>query len=246
MMEKLTKLNDLFTDWYSSNGIFHYLDNFDVPWTNTNDFLDLEYHGNRSGNKYISPLVNNMKNADGELTSVERTRLAMIIFNKFKEKWDKLYATLELEYNPIENYRMTEDERTVDDVNITDSYVRDRDVSGTNTGTAVNALSDTDTITNQVYGFDNGEPTNKDKSVDSTSSINTLTNNLANTESEDINDSNAHNEDNIKARTLTRSGNIGVTTSQQMIESERNLWMWNFYEQIFKDIDSVLTLKIYN
>ena len=246
MITKLTKLNDLFTDWYSSNGIFHYLDGFEVPWTNTNDFLDFEYHGNRSGSKFVSPLVNNLLNADGELTSVERTRLAMIIFNKFKEKWNKLYATLELEYNPIENYRMTEEEETVDDKNITDSYTRDRDVSGTNTGTVGNVAGATDTITNQVYGFDNGEPTNKDKSVDSSSSNNTQTNNLANSESEDIEDSSEHNEDNTQNRTLTRSGNIGVTTSQQMIESERNLWMWNFYEQIFKDVDSVLTLKIYN
>ena len=46
--------------------------------------------------------------------------------------------------------------------------------------------------------------------------------------------------------TLTRSGNIGVTTSQQMIQSERDLWKWNFYRDVvFKDIDSMLTLMVY-
>ena len=45
---------------------------------------------------------------------------------------------------------------------------------------------------------------------------------------------------------LTRSGNIGVTTSQQMIESERALWMWNFfYDVVFPDVDKVLTLSVY-
>ena len=45
---------------------------------------------------------------------------------------------------------------------------------------------------------------------------------------------------------LTRKGNIGVTTSQQMIESERNLWIWNFFKDaVFPDIDTILTLKIY-
>ena len=45
---------------------------------------------------------------------------------------------------------------------------------------------------------------------------------------------------------LTRSGNIGVTTSQQMIQSERDLWVWNFFhEVVFPDIDRVLTLQIY-
>lgn len=45
---------------------------------------------------------------------------------------------------------------------------------------------------------------------------------------------------------LERSGNIGVTTSQQMITSERELYLWNFFERVvFPDIDRALTLKIY-
>lgn len=45
---------------------------------------------------------------------------------------------------------------------------------------------------------------------------------------------------------LTRSGNIGVTTSQQMLQSERELWLWNFFENVvFPDIDRALTLAIY-
>ena len=46
--------------------------------------------------------------------------------------------------------------------------------------------------------------------------------------------------------TVRRSGNVGVTTSQQMIESERQLWLWNFFQNVvFKDICSALTLSIY-
>ena len=45
---------------------------------------------------------------------------------------------------------------------------------------------------------------------------------------------------------LTRSGNIGVTTSQQMIEQERNVWIWNFFREIvFPAVDRVLTIPIY-
>ena len=47
-------------------------------------------------------------------------------------------------------------------------------------------------------------------------------------------------------RRLTRSGNIGVTTSQQMLESEIKLWEWNFYETVFKNVDTVLTVPKYN
>ena len=46
-------------------------------------------------------------------------------------------------------------------------------------------------------------------------------------------------------RHLTRSGNIGVTTSQQMLQSEIDLRKWDFYASLFRDIDSVLALDIY-
>lgn len=53
---------------------------------------------------------------------------------------------------------------------------------------------------------------------------------------------------NTKTRnyTLTRRGNIGVTTSQQMLQSERELWTWNFFRDIvFPDLDRILTIPVY-
>lgn len=46
-------------------------------------------------------------------------------------------------------------------------------------------------------------------------------------------------------RDLTRSGNIGVTTSQQMIESELELRKKSIIDIIYNDIDTMLCLKIY-
>lgn len=43
-------------------------------------------------------------------------------------------------------------------------------------------------------------------------------------------------------RKLTRSGNIGVTTSQQMLQSEIEIRQWKFYEMIMNDIDEVMCL----
>ena len=46
--------------------------------------------------------------------------------------------------------------------------------------------------------------------------------------------------------TLKRHGNIGVTTSQQMLQSERDLWLWYyFYDVVFPDVDRVMTLSVY-
>lgn len=47
------------------------------------------------------------------------------------------------------------------------------------------------------------------------------------------------------SRTLTRSGNIGTTTSQMMIESDITLWKWNFLYDVFKDIDTIFTISTY-
>ena len=44
---------------------------------------------------------------------------------------------------------------------------------------------------------------------------------------------------------LTRRGNIGVTTSQQMIESEYNLRKKNLLDLIYRDIDSILFIDYY-
>lgn len=47
-------------------------------------------------------------------------------------------------------------------------------------------------------------------------------------------------------RKLSRSGNIGVTTSQQMLESEINLRKWNLYNEMMSDVDTIMTLSIYS
>lgn len=48
------------------------------------------------------------------------------------------------------------------------------------------------------------------------------------------------------SETITAKGNIGVTTSQQMIESEISLWSnFEFWNIVFSDIDAVLCQKVY-
>ena len=47
-------------------------------------------------------------------------------------------------------------------------------------------------------------------------------------------------------RTLTRSGNIGVTTSQQMIESELKIrGEYSIWNEILKDVSSILFIQVY-
>ena len=208
--KKIKKLNDYF-NWKTGNGIFYYLQELDVPWKNLDisNILDMQYHGNYSGSKVISPLVEAFLTDDIILTEEDKKTLAMTLYELYKVQWDRLYKILSLEYNPIENYNGIEVE------DITDNY------KGSNTGTQ---QSDSD---NQVYGY------NSTNAVDDSKSTNLRTDDLKS------------ETDRTYHREWSRHGNIGVTTSQQMIESEIELWKWNFFESVFKDIDTILTLPIY-
>ena len=44
---------------------------------------------------------------------------------------------------------------------------------------------------------------------------------------------------------INRHGNIGVTTSQQMIESERKLAKINILEMVISDLKSLMLLNVY-
>ena len=44
---------------------------------------------------------------------------------------------------------------------------------------------------------------------------------------------------------LTRSGNIGTVTAQDMILQEREVALFNFFEAVFKDLDKLLTIDTY-
>ena len=205
-METLT-LNSVYPEWVTK-GIFSYLNALEVPWKNdvSGNQLDIIYHGSRSGNKIIGSLIENYLD-NNTVSDDNKIIIAQAIYTIYIKNWNALYKTLSLEYNPIENYSMTE---TVND-----------------------------TSNNQLWGFNSTDSVNSDKQTgDTTRDVeSTIDNTHKNTDRE--------TKDITSDRTLKRSGNIGVTTSQQMIESERQLWLWNFFESVFSDIDKILVLKIY-
>lgn len=112
--------------------------------------------------------------------------------------------------------------------------------SKTNTGTQATTTNGTDSTTYNTTESDTGTQASSSNGSGSTTYNTTETDTGTQTDSAGGTDTKTHNY------TLTRKGNIGVTTAQQMIESERALWVWNFfYNVVFPDIDKVLTLQIY-
>lgn len=223
----MTRLIDLFPGW--ENGAFFTLMSLsyqsDMPWLTSEVATDLDfnYFGGNSGGKIPSPLVDRLL-SDDTLSQANIAYLVRLAHNRFHRQWNRLWNVYSVEYNPINNYDMSETETP----NLTHSRT-------TATESDFTVTSDADTNTN-IYAF-NSDVASPQGASDGSSTVNTKG-------SKDDN----YVEDvtmETGTRTLTRSGNIGVTTSQQMIQSEIELWKWDFFEQIFSDLDKILTIPIY-
>lgn len=138
-----------------------------------------------------------------------------------------------------------------------------KDNDKTNTGTQTNA--GTSNTQDGIFGFNSSTSVGSDTSDNTTS--NTRTDNLASTEDETITEtrnladsntktlnttdletrnlSSSNTESDDTSRESHRQGSTGIYTPQQFMESEIELWQWNFYKQVFEDIDSILCLEIY-
>lgn len=265
-MRRYPRIKDAYPLAWEGNGIFTDLAAFNVPWADAKQAsaLDLLYI-NHSGEKIQARIIRNNVNTEGVLDTAERGHIAQALYNMYAESWAKLWATMTVEYSPIENYRMTETE-TVD---------RDGTTSGTDTGTVAHQGTDTETHTGTdtethtgtdttvtarteergIYGFDSSTASDSDSAVINETATDTknltdtrtlnLTDGAQRNETETRNLANSGTHSDTEERELTRYGNIGVTTSQQMITAEREVWLWLYFEQIFNDVDKVIALQTY-
>lgn len=145
--------------------------------------------------------------------------------------WDRVYKASLLEYNPIENYRRNETE-TIEDDKTEEHSGTDRNTAGgsdTTTGnsTVTDQESGTDTNTNKITGFDSNSLVTHDSSDTLYGHLNTNTANGSNTNTYGRTDSYQHGEKiehtGGSERSLLAYGNIGVTTSQEMLTQEMDI-----------------------
>lgn len=142
-------------------------------------------------------------------------------------KWEHLIATTKAEYNPTENYNMVETEETKDKKN------ENTETNQTNTNGERNTES---TNTNAVSPYDTNELSTESQQTGTTrenSVIDTSTNN------------GTYTTDNTESRTLTRKGNLGVTTTQEMLASERTLADYSIVKLISKDVANLISKGVY-
>ena len=136
-------------------------------------------------------------------------------------EWTKLYQLTQLEYNPIYNYDRTEEE-TIKDT-----------MSGTSSGTGSTSRTTGGTQQNNVTGYN----------VDSFSPATQQT--VSGTESDLSSASSQSSGKNDRERSVRAYGNIGVTSTQQMMQQEMEIARMNIYEIMIKEFINRFCVQVY-
>ena len=165
---KKMKLNEVFPTNYvieysSSDDFLFNIFKDDFPEDIPTDFLNIEYFCNHSGEKNISPLlensINTLTNDDPTLTENELfvtlyQNISYIIYSRYKFKWKKLIDTLLFKYNPIANVESKETFTYSYEGEEKDEHTFGRREDITNGGTITNDKSGEDVRVNEKSGED--------------------------------------------------------------------------------------------
>ena len=270
----LNKMIDVYANYPTDGGVFSPMTTAPWVDTMTGVNLDIAYLDGHSGERFCSNIINRRLDDSSVLSSDNRTLISNILWAMFGIQWTRLWDTMKpVEYNPLTNYQMQEtmegtenSTRTPDltkgdtgTVQKTGQDKRTPNLTRNGTGTVNDNGSATNTNQNGILGFNSSTSVPSDMSDGTSTNENTTTRDLTETETgTDITDrtnTDTYNRSytetgtdttaGMSSRKLTRTGNIGTNTFQNLLQQERNLWMYNFFEQVFKDVDSVLTIPIY-
>lgn len=270
----LNKMIDVYSNYPTDGGVFSPMVSAPWADIMSGTNLDILYLDGHSGERYCSNFINHRLNDSDVLSSDNRTLIANILWAMFGIQWTRLWATMKpVDYDPLTNYNMEEtlegtesSTRTPDitkgdtgTVQTSGQDTRTPNLTKTNTGTVKNDGSATNTNQNGIWGFNSSTSVPSDMSDGTATNENTTTGNLSETETgtdtTDHTNTDTYNRSytetgtdttaGTSSRKLTRTGNIGTNTFQNLLQQERNIWMYDFFEQVFKDVDSVLTIPIY-
>lgn len=168
--------------------------------------------------------------------------------------WNHLFETTKYEYDPIYNYDRNE---TYHDSNYTKIKTSPASVltvtqNGSNVGSSYsNGYNTMDNTENEFeYGYEEDDMVNRYKKTNIGQSTNSVNGNTSNTISNTTTSTNSGNdvsekwEDNERKK-FHAYGNIGVTSTQELIEQERNIAKFNVIDYIIQSFKDRFCIMIY-
>lgn len=228
-------MRDAFDDISDNGAIFTYL--VDPPWSTIEvespltlaELLDVDYVIGHSGAKLISPLVHGFIDDDGLVKLSGRTFLANLVMAKYYPIWTKLWDTYSIEYDPLNNYSI-EESGGANEIGNTSNTLQYG-------GSQSRGINSSGTLNVSRYGFNSATavPTDINASTDGT------TENTTNSGS----DTNTGSNSKSTSYTRSKSGFNGLSSYQELIRKDRELWVVDYFKQIYDDLDKVFTIPIY-
>lgn len=218
---------------------FNFLNNYKSNYETYDNYIRLKYSNREIYNEIY------MKDEE-ELSKVYSSWLlyvkAYITTNEYKYK--TLYETINFSYNPIENYDRKEDVQTIRTPNLSTESNTTSIYGNGEVEEQLGNISNSNSLTGLISPWDSENLNNKNKNINefTQESITNKTINKTKTDKQD-NASLLSGTDTTKVTTSIH-GNIGVTSSQDMIKQEREIALFSFYETLFKDIINCTTESI--
>lgn len=241
-----------------------------------NDFhsMDFDYIYNHSGIKSISVMLQQIISGyvvddDGDFAlSIEGKRVTWdyvmqqvdqdiinnIIKFKYLKKWSGLVDSLNYSYDPLSPFSMSISEDIDNKLSSKSENSNTRNIDSSGSGNNSNKSDSTENgkvkNSDAVYGFNSTNPVDTDASSETNDvtikNSNSGSNSYSDNEKSSYKSNDSYSRDSNIKRSTKRSGNIGNLSSQQLIEQQRKLLMYQIFDTIYDDLDEILTRSKYN
>lgn len=170
-------------------------------------------------------------------------------FNRNYMQFEKMIAVLMAEYDPIENYNRIQKDTTTPKDSITTAHtgtVTDKS-SGKDTREITSTPGVTDTSESKVSAFDSSAYSPSEQTQISHTGFDKSTDELTNGKQVQTTFLNTDTVTNSGTRDFDSHihGNIGVTTSQQMIQEELELRKFDIYIDIARRFEKEFLIQVY-
>lgn len=163
--------------------------------------------------------------------------------------WEELYNSTQYEYNPIWNKDGTY--RELETRDLAGSSSRTGSSSNTETRNLAGSSEDTgegsETIENDVFGYNSSTAAHESKTTDTTeySRTNETTQTGTVTDVGSSSDTGSTTDTGTISRERTEQGNIGITSTQELIQKQREVVEFNIMDRIVKDFIQRFCILVY-
>ena len=213
------------------------------------NYSDYDHYIGKMWGRLILDTYPEKEEVDTEVIEDIDTSIRALIL-KNKEKYEHLFELMLIEYDPISNYDRVESsthtEGSRQDSQSLGSHT-DTENLGASSGTTTNSAQHSYTE-DKVVGDNATTPQIRERTdANSDQYTNSFNNNaVVNTTQYGAQSNSSTKGQQVNTIESHISGNVGVTTSQEMALSEANLWdNLNYLDELFKDIIEVISIPIY-